>query len=116
MTEPQFRQTFGRTSRDIIAFLWPGQFTTAESVRAFDEEKEAAYRDLLDQNFPAMAGAVETLRVLKGAGFRLVGENIAMGQPNAREAVRGWLASPGHRQNIENCGYTRHGVGLREGR
>jgi uncharacterized protein YkwD len=39
-----------------------------------------------------------------------------MGQPNAGEAVRGWLRSPGHRQNIETCGYTRHGVGLSAGR
>jgi uncharacterized protein YkwD len=25
--------------------------------------------------------------------------------------VRDWLSSPGHRANIENCVYTRHGVG-----
>ncbi len=52
----------------------------------------------------------------QGAGYRLAGENIAAGQPNAREVVRSWLGSPGHRQNIENCGFTRHGVGLAAGR
>jgi uncharacterized protein YkwD len=39
-----------------------------------------------------------------------------MGQPTPAEAVRGWLGSPGHRENIENCTYTRSGVGYRDGR
>lgn len=48
-----------------------------------------------------------------GASWRAVGENIAEGQPTAALVVRGWLASPGHRENIENCAYTRQGVGYR---
>ncbi|MFL5540172.1 MAG: CAP domain-containing protein [Longimicrobiaceae bacterium] len=49
-----------------------------------------------------------------GANWRAVGENIAQGQPTAQVVVRGWLASPGHRENIENCAYTRQGVGYRD--
>jgi uncharacterized protein YkwD len=46
----------------------------------------------------------------------MIAENIAMGQQTPQEAVRGWLGSAGHRQNIENCRYTRTGVGYRDGR
>ncbi|MFL5382476.1 MAG: CAP domain-containing protein [Longimicrobiaceae bacterium] len=49
-----------------------------------------------------------------GAAWRAVAENIAQGQPTAAVVVRGWLASPGHRANIENCTYTRQGVGYRD--
>jgi uncharacterized protein YkwD len=49
-----------------------------------------------------------------GASWRAVAENIASGQPTARVVVQGWLASPGHRANIENCVYTRQGVGYRD--
>jgi uncharacterized protein YkwD len=52
----------------------------------------------------------------QGAAFHLVAENIAMGQRTAQEVVQGWLASSGHRRNIENCAYTRTGVGYRDGR
>lgn len=76
---------------------------------------DMARRNYFSHTSPEGGTMVQRLRA-QGASYRLVGENIAMGQPNAREAVRGWLASPGHRQNIENCGYTRHGVGLRAGR
>jgi uncharacterized protein YkwD len=39
-----------------------------------------------------------------------VGENIAMGQHNASEAVRDWMNSSGHRANILNRRYTRVGT------
>lgn len=40
------------------------------------------------------------------------GENIARGQENAEEVVAGWMASPGHRRNILDCGFVDIGVGL----
>ncbi len=39
------------------------------------------------------------------------GENIAYGYPSAEAVVAAWLASPGHRANIENPSYTAIGVG-----
>lgn len=39
-----------------------------------------------------------------------VGENIAMGQRTTEEALSSWMASPGHRANILNGGYTKIGV------
>jgi uncharacterized protein YkwD len=35
-----------------------------------------------------------------GYRWRLVGENVAMGSPNAEAVMQGWLASPGHCANI----------------
>jgi uncharacterized protein YkwD len=40
------------------------------------------------------------------------GENIAMGYTTAQTVVDGWLASPGHRANIERADYAATGVGV----
>jgi uncharacterized protein YkwD len=40
------------------------------------------------------------------------GENIAMGYTTAQTVVDGWLASPGHRANIERADYVATGVGV----
>ncbi|HVT88244.1 MAG TPA: HAD family phosphatase [Tepidisphaeraceae bacterium] len=70
MTEDDFARTFGRTSRDIIAHLWPGRFDEA-GIGKFDEEKESAYRDILRVKFPEMAGASDLIASLHEAGFKL---------------------------------------------
>lgn len=44
--------------------------------------------------------------------YRRAGENIAAGQVSADEVLNDWLNSSGHRANIENCGFTHHGIGL----
>ena len=41
---------------------------------------------------------------------RSVAENIAMGQPHSRSAVRDWMNSSGHRANILNRGHRRIGA------
>jgi uncharacterized protein YkwD len=40
------------------------------------------------------------------------GENLALGYASPKAVVAGWLASAGHRANIENPGYTVTGVGV----
>ena len=47
-----------------------------------------------------------------GVKFTRAAENIAQGQRTGREVFNGWLTSPGHRQNIEECRYTHHGVAM----
>src|SRR5688572_2061137 len=37
-------------------------------------------------------------------------ENLAYGQKTGRQVLTAWLNSTGHRKNIDNCRYTRHGV------
>lgn len=47
-----------------------------------------------------------------GISFKLAAENIAWGYTSGEAVLNGWLGSPGHRANIENCALTHHGVGL----
>ncbi len=70
MTEENFAATFGRTSRDIIRALWGDAVSDAE-IPEVDAAKEAAYRDILRRDFPAMDGATELLQSLSDAGFAM---------------------------------------------
>src|SRR5262249_57650850 len=48
-----------------------GSELSRQDVEALDARKEAIYRDLIREHFPAMDGAVELIDALSGAGFRL---------------------------------------------
>jgi uncharacterized protein YkwD len=48
----------------------------------------------------------------QGLSFSRAAENIAMNGGGAEAAVRGWINSPPHRGNIENCALTHTGVGV----
>src|SRR6516165_1623062 len=84
LTEEQFVSTFGRTSREIIAQHWGADALTPVEVAEFDKRKEALYREIVTRDFPVMDGAVELLKELHVAGFRLaIGssgppENVAL--------------------------------------
>jgi len=84
MSQGQFDATFGRTSREIIASLWPGMATGEEEIRRIDAEKEAAFREILEAAFPPMPGVESLLESLHAAGFAVaVGssgppENVAL--------------------------------------
>ena len=71
VTEEEFATTFGRTSREIIAALWGEDRYTPDEILALDDRKEAAFRDIVRDEFPAMSGAVELLEALAGARFAL---------------------------------------------
>jgi len=45
-----------------------------------------------------------------GYSYRVVGENLAFGPESPEEAVRGWMASPGHCQNIMDPRFGELGV------
>lgn len=51
-----------------------------------------------------------------GYEWRLTGENIAFGPESAEEVVAGWLASPGHCENIMEPRFRDIGVGVAVGR
>ena len=51
-----------------------------------------------------------------GIRFRAAAENLAAGQITGVETFDGWMGSPGHRRNLEDCDYTRIGIGLHRGR
>lgn len=44
--------------------------------------------------------------------WRIVGENIAAGPTTPEEVMKGWLASPGHCQNLMDPRFTELGVGF----
>jgi uncharacterized protein YkwD len=46
-----------------------------------------------------------------GYTWRTVGENIASGPTTAAEVMAGWLASPGHCENIMSPRFTEMGIG-----
>lgn len=47
--------------------------------------------------------------------YTAAGENIAAGQTTAEEVMRGWMDSPGHRENILNPQFTQMGIGYAQG-
>jgi len=48
--------------------------------------------------------------------YVMVGENLALGNfSNDKALVDGWMASPGHRENILRSGYTEIGIAVKEG-
>jgi len=88
MTEQQFADTFGWTSREIIPHFWPDSVREAD-IATMDAEKEAAYRDVIAEDFPEMDGAGELLASLHAAGAKLaVGSS---GPPENVEAVLKFL-------------------------
>ncbi|MEK6247744.1 MAG: HAD family phosphatase [Planctomycetales bacterium] len=71
MTDDQFAATFGQTSREIIRQLWATASLTDQSVAEIDDEKEAAFREIIADNYPIMPGARELINMLHAAGFSL---------------------------------------------
>lgn len=69
-TEQQFAADFGRTSRDILRRTLHEELSD-ERVCELDDRKEALYRDIIRQNFPAMDGVEELLDALVSGGFHL---------------------------------------------
>jgi beta-phosphoglucomutase len=70
MTEAQFADTFGRTNRDIVHFLW-GKGVSNDEIKKIGTRKEAAYRDLIAKNIPAVPGLQKLLPALYEAGAKL---------------------------------------------
>jgi beta-phosphoglucomutase len=70
-SEEEFAPTFGRTSREIIAHFWGENRYNDARIAELDRRKEAAFRRVIADHFPAMPGAVDLLRSLHKAGFRL---------------------------------------------
>lgn len=83
MSDAFFRECFGRTSRDIIRDLWRREMSDDE-IRRIDEEKEAAYRELIRGMVPLSIGVRETIAGLLADGIALA---IATSGPRENVAL-----------------------------
>jgi len=75
---------------------------------------DMARRNYFNHESPEGQGPSDRLRA-HGVTFRSMGENIALHPGAPREVLAQWLDSPGHRRNLDQCSYTHHGIGLRDG-
>lgn len=100
-----------RTKAGLSTLVWNGTL----------EGEAADYAcDLVSYNFFAHVNPVtgSTLRdraATVGYEFRIIGENLAAGQQTPAEAVRAWMDSPSHRDNIMHPDFTELGVAVRLG-
>lgn len=67
ITEDEFRHNFGRKSHETITERW-GDRLTAEQIAHFEHRKEAAYRDVIRDDFPGMDGARELIDTWQATG------------------------------------------------
>lgn len=81
-SEADFARGFGRTSREIILQTWADRQWSADEVRQLDDRKEALFREIIRDHFPAMPGAARLIQSLHGAGFQ-----IAVGSSGPPENV-----------------------------
>lgn len=96
-----------RRSIGCPALQWDARAASAAQAHSDDMRR----RRYFDHTSPDGRGMADRLRAA-GIGFRLAAENIAQDPRGPADVVRGWLGSPGHRRNIENCALTHHGVGV----
>jgi uncharacterized protein YkwD len=81
---------------------------------ALDHSRDMAEHDAFDHR--GRDGSTPSVRVER-AGFgalRIVGENIAAGAMTPTQVTEGWLASPGHCENIMDSRFTSIGIAYAE--
>jgi uncharacterized protein YkwD len=105
----QHRATLGLSQLTVDANLTDSGVWKARHMAQF------GYFDHAD---PAPPIARDPFTRISQCGYTasgVVGENIAKGQSSPSEVVAAWLASPGHRQNIEDPAFQATGVGVAAG-
>jgi uncharacterized protein YkwD len=85
----------------------------ARAAQAHSDDMAA--RGYFDHRSPEGVDLGERLS-REGVVFRSAGENIAHSPQQPDAVLQGWLNSRGHRQNLEFCAYTHHGLGVSAGR
>ena len=66
---------------------------------ARQKSAEMASKGYFSHTSPTYGSPFDQMKA-NGVSYRSAAENIAMGQRTAEEVVKGWMESPGHRQNI----------------
>jgi uncharacterized protein YkwD len=95
-----------RAAKGCKALVVDDRITTAAQAHSTD----MASRKYFSHDTPE---GVDFAERMKAAGYpKPGGENIAQGYRTPEQVMQGWMNSPGHRANIENCKFTAMGVGL----
>jgi len=99
-----------RQARGCPALTWLQPAADAAQAHSAD----MARRDYFDHVSPEGQRPWDRVTA-RGVQYRMIAENIAWtpGQ-GARATLQGWIESRGHRENLENCAYTHHGIGLHD--
>jgi uncharacterized protein YkwD len=95
-----------RQSRGLAPLAWD----PAAADVALAHSSDMATRGFFSHVNPDGASPFDRMSAA-GIEYIRAGENIAFGFTSAQSVFEAWMASPGHRGNIENAAYTHHGVG-----
>jgi uncharacterized protein YkwD len=95
-----------RKKADLMPLAPNAQLMKAARLHAANMAKQDKLAHDLDEKSPADR--------VKEAGYRYMatGENIAWNPVSPKEAVKGWMDSPPHKENILDSKYTEIGVAL----
>jgi uncharacterized protein YkwD len=77
---------------------------------AMNHSADMASRNFFDHTNPDGKNPFERLKESR-LDFSGAAENIALGPKTGREAFHTWMQSPGHRKNMLDSRFTRHGLG-----
>ena len=101
------RRCGGTQQEPVPPLKWNDKLAKAAQKHANDMAKNNFFDHI------GSDGSTVDVRIeRKGYLWRAVGENVAMGPRSVREAVDGWLDSPGHCTNIMNGDFTEMGAAL----
>ncbi|MBE1554742.1 CAP domain-containing protein [Sporosarcina limicola] len=92
------------------AGLAPLQTDSKLMNSARQKSADMASKNYFSHTSPTYGSPFDQMKT-NGITYRSAAENIAMGQRTAEEVVKGWMESPGHRQNILEASYTHIGIG-----
>ena len=105
----QARQRGGVCGTNRFAATPPLTWNDRLAAAALAHSSEMAQHDYFDHVDRRGTGVAERARQ-QGYVWRAVGENIAAGQGSAQQVVAGWLASPGHCENIMSREFAEMGA------
>ena len=100
-----------RLSAGCPKLKWDNRVATI----ARDHSRDMVSRHFFNHTNPDGKGPFERLKKLNRP-FSAAAENIALGPRTGKGVYDTWLRSPGHRENMLDCRFTRHGVGRTEDR
>jgi uncharacterized protein YkwD len=95
-----------RRSIGCPELIWDGKI----AIVALKHSTDMVSRNFFDHINPDRKTPFERLKESK-LDFSGAAENIALGPKTGREAFEVWMRSPGHRKNMLDNRFTRHGVG-----